>query len=81
MSINSKPLSECKIGDSISPFKKLVAKFDFYVIESDGEIRGMMNIQRGSKHLTHNEIIKVLEDQIHTQLKLKEGYDADHKCK
>ncbi len=79
MSINSKPLSECKIGDNISPFKKLVAKFDFYVVESDGEIRGMMNIQRDSKHLTRDEIIQVLQDQIKIQLKLKEGYDADHK--
>ena len=80
MSITSKPLSKYKIGDNISSYKKLVAKFDFYVLESNGKIVGRMNIQRDSKHLTHDEIIKVLQDQIKIQLKLKEGYEADLLC-
>ncbi len=81
MSINSKPLSECKIGEDITPYSKLVAKFDLYVVESDGQLSGRMNIDRNSKYLTHDEIIGVLEYQLKIQRKIKEGYDAYHKNK
>lgn len=72
MSINSKPPSECIIGDNISPYTKLVAKFYLYVVETDGNLSGRMDIDRDSKHLTHDEIIQVLEYQLKIQRKMKE---------